>query len=318
MSFITEKKKISLKNWNPHFCDFETIVVESIHYVTCISVVSSNNIQFVDVISDFNQNNIQTLSEELIERFLSYCFKLLQEKTSHKILFYFHNFSRFDSFFIIRYCCKKYEIYKLKVISRKNVIYQLNISNKFSQNQIMILDTYLITNMSLDKFASLYKYKKIEFNHNHSINDYESNQFIENLKKYCLNDAYILMRSFIEFRLDIIKMFNIDIYNVKSLSSLALNIFRTHYYNSKKYPIEHPVSNDAFFRKSYMGGIADVYKPRLLNGYHYDINSLYPYIMKTQYLPIGSGKYTNRITKKELETTFFELFAIRNVIRKFQ
>jgi hypothetical protein len=48
---------------------------------------------------------------------------------------------------------------------------------------------------------------------------------------------------------------------------------------------------DSFIRKSYRGGVVDVYKPYLENGYYYDVNSLYPYIMSISDMPVGPGVY---------------------------
>ena len=41
-----------------------------------------------------------------------------------------------------------------------------------------------------------------------------------------------------------------------------------------------------------MGGIAEVYKPEGRKTYVYDINSLYPYIMKTCAMPCGPPIFT--------------------------
>jgi hypothetical protein len=40
-------------------------------------------------------------------------------------------------------------------------------------------------------------------------------------------------------------------------------------------------------RQSYYGGRTEVFIPQLANGYHYDINSLYPYAMKVNEFPVG-------------------------------
>ena len=42
-----------------------------------------------------------------------------------------------------------------------------------------------------------------------------------------------------------------------------------------------------FIKDSYYGGAVDVYKPYGKNVYRYDVNSLYPYIMKNYPMPVG-------------------------------
>src|SRR5271156_879226 len=39
------------------------------------------------------------------------------------------------------------------------------------------------------------------------------------------------------------------------------------------------------------GRHTDVYKPKCNNIFEYDVNSLYPYVMKIFYMPIGLPKY---------------------------
>ena len=57
-------------------------------------------------------------------------------------------------------------------------------------------------------------------------------------------------------------LYKIDIVDTITLSSLALSIFRMHYYDPKSWPIHIPTRNqERFIRRGYYGGHADVYKP---------------------------------------------------------
>lgn len=76
--------------------------------------------------------------------------------------------------------------------------------------------------------------------------------------------------------------YHVDIVTKRTLSSLALTIFRTKYYDPKNWPIYIPNRNqDSFIRRGYYGGHVDAYIPYGENLYYYDVNSLYPFIMKT-------------------------------------
>lgn len=44
-------------------------------------------------------------------------------------------------------------------------------------------------------------------------------------------------------------------------------------------------------RDGYYGGRTEVFQPLLFNGFHYDVNSLYPYVMKVNKLPWGQARY---------------------------
>jgi hypothetical protein len=82
--------------------------------------------------------------------------------------------------------------------------------------------------------------------------------------------------------------YKVDITNKLTLSSLAVTIFRTVFYNDETHPIYIPSKNeDTFIRRGYYGGHADTYIPKGSNLYYYDVNSLYPFIMKSCDVPKG-------------------------------
>ena len=78
------------------------------------------------------------------------------------------------------------------------------------------------------------------------------------------------------FKILVEKKFKYNIHNSLSLSSISFNIFRKDFYNIEKFPIyKNDRKIDNFIRQSYIGGITEVYKPLMINGYCYDVNSLY-------------------------------------------
>ena len=89
------------------------------------------------------------------------------------------------------------------------------------------------------------------------------------------------------------RQYKVDITTCLTLSSLAMTIYRTCYYDPITFPIYIPSRNaDMFIRSGYYGGHSDVYKPYGENLYYYDVNSLYPYIMKTYPIPDKSLCHT--------------------------
>lgn len=48
---------------------------------------------------------------------------------------------------------------------------------------------------------------------------------------------------------------------------------------------------ESFVRLAYYGGRTEVFTPELTDGYHYDVNSLYPYVMKSNRYPVGFALY---------------------------
>ncbi|XLR65359.1 hypothetical protein S83_016031, partial [Arachis hypogaea] len=53
---------------------------------------------------------------------------------------------------------------------------------------------------------------------------------------------------------------------------------------------------DTFIRRGYYGGHSDVYKPHGENLFYYDVNSLYPFVMKTLPMPGGEPKWYRNLT----------------------
>lgn len=58
---------------------------------------------------------------------------------------------------------------------------------------------------------------------------------------------------------------------------------------------------ETFIRRGYYGGRTEVFKPVLIDGYHYDVNSLFPYVMKTSEFPVG---YYEHFTGDEAKTNY--------------
>ena len=76
-----------------------------------------------------------------------------------------------------------------------------------------------------------------------------------------------------------------------TLPSLSLGIFRAHYLRNNSIPITSGKVLD-FIRKSYTGGMTNMYKPSSTSKiYCYDVNSLYPTVMRNNLFPVGNINY---------------------------
>jgi len=101
------------------------------------------------------------------------------------------------------------------------------------------------------------------------------------------------------------QMFQIYIVNKITLSSLALTIFRMEHYDVGAWKIHIPTNNeDAFIRCAYYGGHTDVYKPYGEGLYYYDVNSLYPYVMKEFPMPGGVPEWDGKLYEKDLDSLY--------------
>lgn len=85
-----------------------------------------------------------------------------------------------------------------------------------------------------------------------------------------------------------------DFLKCPTIASLSMRIYRTKHYEKFKL-IEDTWVNKAaeeFIRNSYAGGRTEIFRNLLDDkGYHYDINSLYPYVMEINKYPVGNPRF---------------------------
>ena len=76
---------------------------------------------------------------------------------------------------------------------------------------------------------------------------------------------------------------------VRTLPGLSMRVFQTLFSDSYKALTEPKIGEevDARYRQAYCGGRVDVYRPKCLGGYHYDVNGLYNYVMGVNTYPRG-------------------------------
>lgn len=130
--------------------------------------------------------------------------------------------------------------------------------------------------------------------------------------KYCEQDCLVLYQILDQFSKNIFAKFRIDVFKYPTLSSLAFAIFRANFLKEYQIPLIHGEIYN-FIKKAYTGGNVDVYKPTPTSIPHptlpsadapatvyevekkkifsYDVNSLYPYAMKSYPMPVGNPIY---------------------------
>ncbi|XP_075479404.1 DNA polymerase-like [Primulina tabacum] len=128
-----------------------------------------------------------------------------------------------------------------------------------------------------------------------------SDQLIPYLKQDILLLGGVMLKAQDLYR----SQYHIDIEEVMTISSLSLKIFRMNYLDDDIFPIHIPTQNqDSFIRRGYYGGHSDVYKPYGENLHYYDVNSLYPFIMKSYPMPCGIPVWHNKLESVGLDSLF--------------
>jgi hypothetical protein len=105
-------------------------------------------------------------------------------------------------------------------------------------------------------------------------------------------------------------MFNVNIKDNPTISSIALKIFRCNLMAKENINIT-PYEIYSDIRSGYTGGHVDVYKAYGEKLFYYDVNSLYPFVMANNPFSVGNCEFVtahdNR--KLELNDTFGIIFA---------
>jgi len=249
-----------------------------------------------------------------IEDFIEFC---SDKKENYQL--YFHNL-KFDGEYIFNYLLNNgYEVIKDKkekrdktftcLISDMGQFYSIEIYfhvTKKHTNKVTIYDSMKILNFSVDKIAKDFNLpiRKLEI-------DYKAKREIGHILTkeeiaYIKNDVEIMARA-LEY------MFNEKLLKM-TIGSDALTNYKEMNKNFNKY---FPILDfyiDSDIRKSYKGGFTylnDTYKEKETGkGLVLDVNSLYPSVMKFEYLPFGDPLFfEGRYQEDKLYKLYIQCFS---------
>lgn len=275
---INEKKENILKRNNIIIADFETIIINNKHYVYAIGWYHDYKYNEI-IITD----NIKENSNKIIIKFIN---KIIFKSIKYV---YFHNLGAFDGVFILN---AWNELIQKNIESTEsiNAIIRNNKILKITINKTIFIDSYNILPSSLNNLSIKFlNKKKYELNIS-KINIHNIKKNKTEISKYLKKDVFLLKNIIDIIRNKIYNEYNILIEKCITLSSLSFKIFRKKYMINENIYISNKKNIDKFLRKSYMGGIVNVFKPYGENLEYYDINSLYPYSMLKD-MPIGEPKW---------------------------
>lgn len=243
---------------------------------------------------------------------------------------YTHNFSYFDSMFIIDVLSRLGDVKPFMRDSKiMKLTFKFSIPNSKRKHTLYFMDSLLMLPNSLDKLSKSFNIdnKKSIFPHllledpNISLNyrgkcpDYyyfpkaDTGEFKyldyliyaskffnkewvlkDELIKYCENDTIALYQILKKFQEIIYKKFWVDFTKYPTIPSLTFAIFRSNFMKKNIIPIIKSKLHK-IIKLSYFGGLTDVFKPFGSNIRSFDINSLYPHSMKTFPMPTGTPIY---------------------------
>lgn len=300
--------------------DIETVMVDGIHfpYAAGFLVVNPG-----DDMTSLPSSSIQTFfteeeehlshipkfsdrSEHMLNSFCSSLEELVGSDSSGCRTIYFHNLSRFDGLFILRFYAVLRKVYRIKCLIRNHLLYEIKIY-RGTRLLFRFRDSFTLLPSSLD---SLSQTLCPELGSKGSLP--HSDLVVEDLRNkrgeildYLRRDI-LLLGGVLRKTQDIFwTQYQIDIEDIMTISSLALRLFRVHFFDKERFRICYPnLNQDTFIRRGYYGGHVDVYMPYGEDLYHYDVNSLYPYIMKEAPMPSGEPVWHSNLEERDLEDLY--------------
>lgn len=256
---------------------------------------------------------------------------------------YVHNLSGFDGNLLLKYMVALGKI--VPIISDGRII-SLTLNSR--NCKLTFLDSYQVLPASLAQLATtfgveekgLYPYKFLintDFMEDYlgdvpdikffgNITKEQYNEYCKGFRKgewslrdetikYCIQDCISLHQVVSKFRSLIFERFKLDILDYPTLSSLSFNIYRSSFMPKDSIAqIAGPVY--AHLKRSYTGGRVDMFIPSGENLFHYDVNSLYPSVMKNFDMPVGTPTaFFGDILKDNPEAFGFFNIAVASAIR---
>ena len=283
--------------------DIETFIKDGVHIPYVITIFNGENFLSYYLTDHENSENMLIAAINSI---------MCKKYDNYKI--YIHNMSGFDGIFLLKILANLGEcqpiIHNDKIISitfwLSDYVVTFRDSNQllpdslrslglcFGVNtQKSIFPYSFVNEANLDYIGTIPEFKYFD-----GISSIDYNCYIENYNiwsmrdesiRYCEIDCISLYQVIIKFNELIFELFNINIHKYPTLSSLAFAIFRTLFIENNTIPqLSGQVAKD--IRLSYTGGAVDMYLPENSKGtkvYAYDVNSLYPFVMKEYDMPIG-------------------------------
>ncbi|GJW59504.1 DNA polymerase-like protein [Tanacetum coccineum] len=230
---------------------------------------------------------IHKRSNKMLYDFIERIAVVVRKKPSIQTV-YFHNFSRFDGILLLKYFATYDDKYSFQPLLRNSRLYEL----------VIYRGKYMLFRLR-DSLMLLPGVNLIPLR----------DQWLEYMKQDILLLGGIMHTAqeiyYTHYKVDIVKK--------RTFSSLALEISRTAYYDQRNWPIHIPNRNeDTFIRRGYYGGHADSYIPSGENLYYYDVNSLYPFVMKEYPMPGGVPVWYGNLEDRDLDGMlgFIEAYVV--------
>lgn len=186
----------------------------------------------------------------------------------------------------------------------KDMLFINNNVVTFPVNGIIFHDSFRILSSSLEKLCKAYGLEETEGKV--KLDDYMKEQGYKNKEDffkrvpaddpvltYYLEMDCVSLYTVLERTREAAHMEWKEFVKCPTVASMAMRVYRTQFADDFKratctaWDTLEGKRAEQLIRKAYRGGRVEVFIPRMMGGFHYDVNSLYPYVMKVNDFPYG-------------------------------
>ncbi|KAG6466679.1 hypothetical protein ZIOFF_060114 [Zingiber officinale] len=300
--------------------DTETVIVNDVHVPYAIgfmTVFPEKDLCSSRITTFFSEDLVDVLdridlrSARMLSNFIYDLGRAVRRNSRLRTIF-LHNLSRFDGILLLKHLTAYHNEYRVKALLRNNRIYEIKV---YSGKRLLFRfrDSLNFFPRSLRELADTFCPElgsKGSIDHD-AVSVSNRISLREEYVSYLRQDILILGGVMQKAQALYLSKYNVDVEAVMTISGLSLRIFRANYYKPDLFPISTLTKNeDTFIRRGYYGGHSDVYKPFGENLLFYDVNSLYPFVMKNSPMPCGIPVWKNNLEQVDLSTLFGFIEAI--------
>lgn len=213
---------------------------------------------------------------------------------------FFHFGGKFDFMFLLREVAKHKDITIENFIPRGALILSFEVVfNGEKSSRYTMRDSSSLLPFKLKTLTDSFdvSVKKGEWDHT------KTKRYTKELGEYLKSDTIGLYQVIEKFsEQPIIKSSGL----AYTIAGQAMRVFRSQFLDAEIMPhqdlkIKSRISEEELCRKSYFGGRTEIFRPLCREKiYEYDVNSLYPYIMRENIFPISGGLRTKTFKKEYL------------------
>lgn len=275
-------KRLPTKPTTFYVCD-----IEAIEWTEAYAIGFTDGKQYIQ----FDDKNC-------IEQFLDF---FLTKKFRSSIC-YAHNGGKYDFTHILHTMrtTERFRGYEIRPIRLQGAFVDIAIIK--NKHKWTLRDSFRLMPFSLKAIGEKFglETKKGAFDHK-KINWHNWRELRAEWQPYLQNDCKTLYEALRKQENYLREKYGVTLKRNITLPSVSKDTFQKNYL---KAPIANHRAVEEDIRKSYKGARVEIFKAITHNAHHYDINSLYPYVMRTYKYPVGSPVKTRNITLKDFGIAF--------------